>query len=32
MFLMFMVMAIFFVLVVGYGLSVLEGADDEADA
>jgi hypothetical protein len=31
-FFVFVVMAILFILAVGYGLSVLEGRDDEADA
>jgi hypothetical protein len=31
-FFIFVVLAIFFVLAVGYGLSLLEGRDDEADA
>jgi hypothetical protein len=31
-FFIFVVMAVFFVLAVGYGLSFLEGRDDEADA
>jgi len=31
-FFIFVVLAVIFVLAVGYGLSVLEGADDEADA
>ena len=31
-FFIFVVLAVIFVLAVGYGLSVLEGRDDEADA
>jgi hypothetical protein len=31
-FVVFMVMAVLFVLAVGYDLSLLEGRDDEADA
>jgi hypothetical protein len=30
-FVIFVVLAVFFILVVGYGLSLLEGREDEAD-
>jgi hypothetical protein len=31
-FIVFVVMIVFFLLAIGYGLSLLEGRDDEADA